>query len=153
MKKNKPEVVEDQDLVDKRGLEIVKAVAQAWYSHSECSRPTNEFDARKRNFRGNPTRFKLEAKRDKLRLSSRKSGFANPSWDFGQSLWDSYEIVAVSKRLETGLVLDSSFSETSDGSTRVHKPRKESKNSLRSLFSQMSSRRFDEAKIPRDSDL
>ncbi|KAM1853538.1 hypothetical protein ACFX15_008955 [Malus domestica] len=37
----------------------------------------------------------------------RKSSSAGDTeWDFEQSLWDVYEIVAVSKRSETGLVLD-----------------------------------------------
>lgn len=137
-------------VIDKRELEIIKAVAQAWYSQSESYRPTNEFDARKRNFRGKPSRFKIEA----MTKSSNNSigSSASSSWDFGQSLWDSYEIVTVSKKLETGLVMDSPFSEMDIGPGRVHRKRKESKNSLRKLFIHASSRRFDEAKIPRDND-
>ncbi|PQQ00460.1 uncharacterized protein Pyn_08151 [Prunus yedoensis var. nudiflora] len=103
---------------DDRELEILKAVAQAWYSHSSGSRPTSEFDAHRRNFRGRlPSRFKLEAMRKSASASNQVSGYA--AWDFGQSLWDAYEIVAVSKRLETGLfVYDNPFNEL-DSPTRA----------------------------------
>lgn len=145
--------VEDE-VINRRELEIIKAVAQAWYSHGGSTRPLNEFDARKSSFRGKPSRFKLEAMKKKQSLAN-KNGSATSSWDFGQSLWDSYEIVTVSKRLETGLVLDSSFSELDNDSVRVHRRKsvKESKNSLRNLFNQMSSRRFNGANIPQNSDL
>ncbi|KAJ6881019.1 hypothetical protein NC651_027761 [Populus alba x Populus x berolinensis] len=42
------------------------------------------------------------------------------NWDFKQSLWDSFEIVNVYKRLERGLVLDDSFS-GADAQRRVHR--------------------------------
>ncbi|PRQ17212.1 hypothetical protein RchiOBHm_Chr7g0192551 [Rosa chinensis] len=128
-------------------LEILKAVAQAWQSHSGSSRPMTEFDARRRNYKGRlPSRFKLEAMRKAA--SSSESG-TNAKWDFGQSLWDAYEIVAVSKRLESGLVLDGEL----DGSSgRVHRRRRESKNSLRNLFDKRSSRRYTEAAIPHTDD-
>ncbi|CAN6718062.1 unnamed protein product [Malus baccata var. baccata] len=112
-----------------RELEIIKAVAQAWYSHSGNSRPMSEFDAHRRNYKG----------------KSPSRGYEK--WDFGQSLWDAYEIVAVSKRLETGLVLDEL-----ESSARVHRRRRESKQSLRSFFNAMFSRRFNEADIPPDED-
>ncbi|KAF4364308.1 hypothetical protein G4B88_028428 [Cannabis sativa] len=166
-KKKRAEQVEEKVDNNKREVEIMKAVAQAWYNHGGSSRPLNEFDARKTySFRGSwPSRFKLEAmkKRNKNNGSNNMSSSAapnninyycnetssSPSWDFGQSLWDSYEIVTVSKRLETGLVLDSSFSEidNNNNNSSVKKSRtKESKNSLRNLFNQMSSRRFAEPK-------
>ncbi|XP_050377863.1 uncharacterized protein LOC126795083 [Argentina anserina] len=133
----------------KQGLEILKAVAQAWQSHSGSSRPMSEFDARRRNYQGRlPSRFKLEAMR-KAATSSASDGGNNAKWDFGQSLWDDYEIVAVSKRLESGLVLDGELEGCSD---RVHRRRRESKNSLRSLFDRMSSRRYTEADIPHTDD-
>ncbi|XVF08425.1 hypothetical protein REPUB_Repub07fG0002600 [Reevesia pubescens] len=45
-----------------KDLEIIKAVAQAWHCHSSgSSRPINEFDAYRRNFKAKPSRFKLEA--------------------------------------------------------------------------------------------
>ncbi|XP_059643868.1 uncharacterized protein LOC132285695 [Cornus florida] len=137
--KKKPELEDDE-----HELEILKAVAQAWQGHSSTSPPraTNEFDARRLNFKSKPTRFKLEAMSKPS--SAKDHGVAN--WDFGQSLLDSYEIVAVSKRLEEGLVLDhhSSLEDT----IRINKRRKESKNSLRSLFKQISSKRFKEADVP-----
>ena len=140
---------------DAKALEIIKAVAQAWQSHSTntSSRPTNEFDAYRRNFKGKPSRFKLEAMsnqshaKDNLAVNSNSS---TPSWDFGQSLWDSYEIVTLSKKLESGLVFDDPFTGLED-SVRAQKKHKESGNSLRNLFKRVSSRRFNEADIPRQN--
>ncbi|KAL6997091.1 hypothetical protein U1Q18_007213 [Sarracenia purpurea var. burkii] len=136
MKKKKPEV-EDDD----HDLEILKAVAQAWYGRSGSSRTTTEFDALRLNFKNKPSRFKLEATNN---VSTKAGAAAGAHWDFGQSLWDSYEIVSVSKRLESGLVLDHQFSELDDPTLR-RKRRKESKNSLRSLM-KVSSRKFNGAK-------
>lgn len=132
---------------DDQQVEILKAVAQAWHSHSGSSRPMNEFDARRMNFKDKPSRFKLEAIGKPVADRSRGC----KTWDFGQSLWDSYEIVTMSKRLETGLVFDNPFTEVDDH-VRVHRKPKESKNSLRSLFTQMSSRRFNASDIPRIND-
>ncbi|KAJ9677888.1 hypothetical protein PVL29_022703 [Vitis rotundifolia] len=129
---------------DQDQLEILKAVAQAWHGHSGSNnRPTNEFDAYKRNFKSKPSRFKLEA----ISKSSSKDPTApSARWDFGQSLWDSYEIVTVSKRLEVGLALDDPIQDSYQ--PRVVKRRKESKNSLRNLFTRVSSKRFKETDIP-----
>lgn len=122
-------------------LELLKAVAQAWYSHSGTSKPMSEFDARRRNFKGNPSRFKLEA------LNKQPSSSRDTYWDFQQSLWDSYELVTVSRRIEAGLTLDNPFDELC-GSTPIQPRRKpESKNSLRNLFNFMSSRRFNAPNI------
>lgn len=143
---------QDEEDEDGQDLEIIKAVAQAWHGHSGSSRTTSEFNAHRHSFKTRPTRFKLEGAATKVSVSSSslttsdKNGFT--SWDFGQSLLDSYEIVAVSKKLETGLVLDNTFSLLDDpkGSS---KRRKESKNSLRNLFSRMSSsKRFSDTNIP-----
>ncbi|KAL7222773.1 hypothetical protein ACSBR1_024468 [Camellia fascicularis] len=123
MKNSKLELEEDHQ----SGLELLKAVAQAWHGHSSCSRPASEFDARRLNFKSMPTRFKLEAMKE----------IRNAHWDFGQSLWDSYEIVTVSKRIEAGLVLDHEFP-VLDDSSMSHKKNKQSKNSLRKLFNWMS---------------
>ncbi|KAK3227313.1 hypothetical protein Dsin_007175 [Dipteronia sinensis] len=128
-------------------LEIVKTVAQAWYGHSGSSRTTNEFDAYRRNFRGQPSRFKLEAM-NKLPSSST----AKDRWDFRQSLWDSYEIVTVSKRLEAGLTLDDQFTGLDDQSRKLHRKCKESKNSLRNLFNRLSSRRYNHYEVPGEED-
>ncbi|CAI9112751.1 OLC1v1013240C1 [Oldenlandia corymbosa var. corymbosa] len=145
-------------------LEITKAVAQAWYGRSTSSKSssTTEFDTpRRQNFKSRPSRFKLEAMRKaslpSTTSSSSRSEFENgssfsatTSWDFGQSLWDSYEIVAISKRLERGLALDYTFCLEND-EVRIngfYKKKKESKNSLRNLLNKMSSRRFNEPIAP-----
>ncbi|KAK6920631.1 hypothetical protein RJ641_014309 [Dillenia turbinata] len=127
-------------------VEILKAVAQAWIGHNGSSKPTNEFDANRLNFKHKPSRFKLEAMNKPWMSDSFRSA---PNWDFGQSLWDSYEIVTVSKRLEAGLVFDDPFSERS---RRVMRRRRESKNSLKNLFNRLSSRRFNEEDVPHEDD-
>ncbi|XP_044484094.1 uncharacterized protein LOC123210011 [Mangifera indica] len=126
---------------DKNELEILKAVAQAWHAHSGGSRPTSEFDAYRRNFRTQPSRFKLEAM-NKSSLPPKDS----TNWDFRQSLWDAYELVTVSKKLEAGLVLDHPVSGLND-SVQVPKKRRDSKNSLRNLFNRFSSRRFNDVQV------
>lgn len=132
---------------DQDQLEILKAVAQAWHGHSVSNnRPTNEFDAYKRNFKSKPSRFKLEAI---SKSSSNDPTAPSARWDFGQSLWDSYEIVTVSKRLEVGLVLDDPFQDSYQ--PRVVRRRRETKNSLRNLFTRVSSKRFKETDIPPES--
>ncbi|KAL2243667.1 uncharacterized protein LOC105157280 [Sesamum indicum] len=130
--------------------EILKAVAQAWHgrsSSSKSSTTTSEFDAHRLYFKGRPSRFKLEA----MNMAAKKEQ-CGTSWDFGQSLWDSYEILAVSKKLETGLVLDNPYSSASNEQGHGVKKRKESKNSLRNLFSRVSSRRFSQADLPSEGD-
>ncbi|KAJ0047519.1 hypothetical protein Pint_15546 [Pistacia integerrima] len=138
--KKKLKLVDDQ-----KELEIIKAVAQAWHAHSGGSRPTNEFDAHRRNFITQPSRFKLEAMNKSSLPPKDTSRSAN--WDFRQSLWDSYELVTVSKKLEVGLVLDYPFSGLNDP-VQVPRRRRESKNSLRNLFNRLSSRRFHDAQAP-----
>ncbi|KAK4438546.1 hypothetical protein Salat_0189000 [Sesamum alatum] len=147
MKKNKKH--DDQE----HETEVLKAVAQAWHGHSSSSKSsttttTSEFDAHRRYFKGRPSRFKLET----MNVADKREQ-CGTSWDFGQSLWDSYEIVAVSKKLETGLVLDNPFSSASNVQGHgVVKRRKEGKNSLRNLFSRVSSRRFSQADLPSEGD-
>ncbi|QCD81015.1 hypothetical protein DEO72_LG2g1339 [Vigna unguiculata] len=131
---------------DPQDLEVLKAVAQAWYSHSGTSKPMSEFDAHRRNFRGKPSRFKLQA------LTNPPTSSKDTHWDFQHSLWDSYELVTVSRRIETGLTLDNPFHDLC-GSTPIQPKRKpESKNSLRNLFNLMSSRRFNAPNIPHQND-
>ncbi|XP_073121362.1 uncharacterized protein [Henckelia pumila] len=129
------------DSKQEEDVEILKAVAQAWHGHSSNSKTTTttlESDACRQYFKGKPSRFKIEAismaiKRDRC----------NTSWDFGQSLWDSYEIVTVSKKLEMGLmVTDDSFVAACSQDRSGVKRHKESKNSLRNLFNRMSSKRL-----------
>ncbi|XP_028765115.1 uncharacterized protein LOC114723125 [Neltuma alba] len=133
-----------------RDLEILKAVAQAIYNHSGNSRPISEFDAHPRNFKCKPSRFQPQSVTTKS-STIEEPGVA-PTWDFNQSLWDSYELVTVSRRLETGLSLDTDdpFS-VSSLSGFLRRRRQESNNSLRNLFNQMSSRRFNENQVPRQN--
>lgn len=136
-------------------LEMLKAAAQARCGHSRSSQATSEFDARRLNFKSHPSRFRIEAmSRNKSSLLSKGNRSSRSSasgyWDFGQSLWDSYEILAVSKKLESGMVLDDPFSGDPPG--RVARLRRERKNSLRNLFNLVSSRRFNEPNVPGDND-
>ncbi|XP_073035353.1 uncharacterized protein [Primulina eburnea] len=121
-------------------VEILKAVAQAWHGHSSNSKTTTttlESDACRQYFKSKPSRFKIEA----IRMTIKRDR-CNASWDFRQSLWDSYEIVTVSKKLEMGLVVnDDSFIGTHSQDGCI-KRRQESKNSLRNLFNKMSSKRL-----------
>ncbi|KAJ3675281.1 hypothetical protein LUZ60_004323 [Juncus effusus] len=141
MKKQQPD---QQANTDESDLELSKAVAQAWLAHSSYSGlDTKESDAHKGNFKYHPTRFKLEA----AKLARQRQD--DRPWDFAQSLWDTYEIVAVSKRLEFGLVLDQTaptltvpfVSRVESG--RYSKRFRESRNSLRKLFHRSSSKRVE----------
>lgn len=125
----KPEDIDDQD------LELLKAVAQAWHAQTGNPRATREFDAQKSRFRRKPSRFKLEA----ITMASRAS---QSNWDFSQSLWDSYEIVTLSKKLEASLALDQQPKPRPPESTRTGKRTRDSKSSLRNLFKRTSSKRF-----------
>ncbi|KAJ8440338.1 hypothetical protein Cgig2_012774 [Carnegiea gigantea] len=133
---------------EKEKLELRKAVAQAWHSHlNKAKVATSEFDARKLNFQTKPSRFNLEAmNRLKANEEARRA-----KWEFYQSLWDSYEIVAVSKKLETGLILDYRFEDVKriDEMNRKVRRGRESKNSLRNLFNMVSasSRRLSEGNL------
>ncbi|CAI8609856.1 unnamed protein product [Vicia faba] len=126
-------------------LELLKAVAQAWYNHSGSVKPLSEFDARRRNFKGRPSRFKLET----LTKSSSTSDTGTSTYcgDFQHSLWDPYELVTVSRRIETGLALDNPFDDFCVSTSVQLKGKRESKNSLRNLFNNMSSRRFNVPKF------
>lgn len=138
-KKQEPHQDEQHD------VEILKAVAQAWHGHSSSRGTTAEFDAHRHNFKNKPSRFKLEAIN---KATSREYDGTISRWDFSQSLWDSYEILNVSKKLETGLMLDHPL----DGSIQIGQKRKESKNSLRKLLNRVSSRRYNEAESTLDKD-
>ncbi|CAL0306786.1 unnamed protein product [Lupinus luteus] len=145
--KKKPELEEEHQ----QDMEILKAVAQAWYSHSGNSRPISVFDAHRRGFKAKPSRFKVEAMRKPS--SSRDTSLAATHWDFKQSLWDSYELVTISRRIEVGLTLDDNPFDDLTGSVRVdRRSKKESMNSLRNLFNNLSSRRFNSTKVPKEND-
>ncbi|CAJ2664296.1 uncharacterized protein LOC123885502 [Trifolium pratense] len=136
-----------------KDLEVLKAVAQAWYNHSGSVKPLSEFDARRRNFKGNPTRFKLETLTKKSSSTSdTNTSSSNYYSDFQQSLWDPYELVAVSRRIETGLALDNPFDDFCVSTSKQLKGKRESKNSLRNLFNNMSSRRFNVPKFTMKND-
>jgi hypothetical protein len=126
-------------------LEVLKAVAQAWYNHSGSVKPLSEFDARRRNFRGKPSRFKLETLTKSS--STRETNSSTYYCDFQHSLWDPYELVTVSRRIETGLALDNPFDDFCVSKSVQLKGKRESKNSLRNLFNNMSSRRFNLPKL------
>lgn len=129
----------DQAGAAKHELEIIKAVAQAWLGHTNCPNFTNEFETRIAKFKTSPSRFKTEA--STRRHNGRGGGIGG--WDFNKSLWDPYEIVAVTKKLEDGMVVvDREFLDPYCPRNSP-KRRRESKNSLRSLFGQLSLTRFD----------
>lgn len=118
-------------------LEIIKAVAQAWHAQSSNSRCMTEFEAHHLNstFKRKPSRFSLEAIRQKkIYQNYIGSNIGARHWDLDHSLFDAYEIVSVSKRLESSLVLDHQFSALGEHAHSSAKRRKESKNSLRSLL-------------------
>ncbi|KAK1319211.1 hypothetical protein QJS10_CPB04g01513 [Acorus calamus] len=137
MKKQQPsQLAERDDHLHHQELELLKAVAQAWHGHSGNPRHTKEFDASlpmsRFKTRGRPTRFKLEAA---MAGDSKR----RMNWDFSQSLWDSYEIVTVSKKLESSLSLGQMPIKVDQAPVRVKRHRRERKHSLRSLFARVSS--------------
>ncbi|XP_073057136.1 uncharacterized protein [Primulina eburnea] len=125
---------------------IIKAVAQAWHGHSSSPviESTSEFDGHRLCFQSKPTRFKIQASREEVPPPGVKK------WDFAKSLWDSYEIVNVSRKLERCLLnMDDPFSESNRVKQVPVKRGNESKNSLRNLF-KISSRRFSEVDFSSD---
>lgn len=138
MRKKREAKDEKEEEEKKKRVELRKAAAQAWLSHSQTSKRTvSEFEVQRRHgfVKGKASRFKIEA------LSS-DTKHHHPSfldWEYGQSLWDSYEIVSVSKKLERELTLEENTFSSYNG---LKKKNRDSRNSLRSLFSRSSSRRF-----------
>ncbi|KAL5988139.1 hypothetical protein ACLOJK_035902 [Asimina triloba] len=128
-------------------IEILKAVAQAWHGRSGSPRPMKDYETQPTHAQSRIkpcSRFKLEAIKELSQSGSESS--RRSTWDFSQSLWDSYEIVTLSKKLEDGMVLDHPM----DGPGPVLRRRtRESKNSLRNMFHRISSsRRYGGVKIP-----
>lgn len=113
-------------------LEVLKAVAQAWHAQASIPGTTKEFEAQKNRFKQRPSRFRMEA----INMASKEG--ADSHWDFGQSLWDSYEIVTLSKKLEANLCVDDPVVVWAE-SGRRWKRRRESSNSLRNLFQRITS--------------
>ena len=109
-------------------IELLKAVAQAWHGQADNPGPTGEFHvataAKKKGgaVGPRPSRFMIEAAEECKRR-----------WDFRQSLWDSYEIVTLSKRLESGLVVEDQTA-MERGAPAVRRTKRESKRSLRNLL-------------------
>lgn len=130
----KPEQQQQRRHVDEQELELLKAVAQAWHAQSGNPKPTDEFHARRASSSlRRPTRFKLEA----VAMAARA---AESQWDFAHSLWDSYEIVTLSKKLEANVALDDVHPWRSPPEYgRPDKRTGESKNSLRNLIHRSSS--------------
>ncbi|KQK00156.1 hypothetical protein BRADI_3g47646v3 [Brachypodium distachyon] len=143
-------------------VELIKAVAQAWYAHSGNPRPSSRdvdddgagggAGAGARRARGyRPSRFKLEA----AAAAAAQSSSRRRSWDFAQSLWDTYELVTVAKKIESSLaIIDQATASplplprpgaARGGGGGGGKWARESRRSLKSLFLRSSSRRFEES--------
>ncbi|KAK6148299.1 hypothetical protein DH2020_019211 [Rehmannia glutinosa] len=114
----------------------------AWpFNHSRHQQQQPQFDAHKAIFQGKPTRFKIAM------TISTKNDQCGMSWDLHTSLWDSYEIVSCQRSWRRVWAWTIRFRRK-----QSVKRRKESKNSLRSLFNRMSSKRFLEEDLPSDGE-
>lgn len=143
-------------------VELLKAVAQAWYAQSGNPRPSSrasgtgaDDDVAGAGARGRagaaprrPSRFKLEAMAAAAAAASDAARARESSWDFAQSLLDTYELVAVARRLES--VLDvaghaaAAAAPQEGGARGAGTRRRESARSLRNLLLRSTSRRFQE---------
>lgn len=145
-------------------VELLKAVAQAWYAQSGNPRPSSrasgtgaDDDVAGAGARGRagaaprrPSRFKLEAMAAAAAAASdaARAHDHESSWDFAQSLLDTYELVAVARRLES--VLDvaghaaAAAAPQEGGARGAGTRRRESARSLRNLLLRSTSRRFQE---------
>ncbi|CAO2039473.1 unnamed protein product [Urochloa humidicola] len=141
-------------------VELLKAVAQAWHAQSGNPRPPQASEvggddgsdvaagtgARHRTrgaARHRPSRFKLEA------MAAAAAPPRETAWDFTQSLWDTYELVTVTRKLESSLAIaDRAAAAAATAAPAV--PRgagkwaRESGRRLRSLFLRSTTRRFEE---------
>ncbi|TKW40069.1 hypothetical protein SEVIR_1G221833v4 [Setaria viridis] len=138
-------------------VELLKAVAQAWHAQSGNPRPSrasetggDDSDAagagalpRAGAARHRPSRFKREAVAAAAAAPPRET-----AWDFAQSLLDTYELVAVARRLESGLVIadHAAAAALAVPPREAGKRARESRRSLRSLLLGSTSRRFEEPK-------
>jgi hypothetical protein len=137
-------------------LELIKAVAQAWHAQSGNSRPSRasgtggEDDAagvgarpRAGKARYRPSRFKLEAMAAASASASASPAAEAPprerSWDFGRSLWDTYELVTVARKLESSLVIADTAVPQEGDLRGAGKRSRESHRSLRRLLLRSSS--------------
>ncbi|XP_078433355.1 uncharacterized protein LOC144704710 [Wolffia australiana] len=115
-------------------LDMLKAVAHAWHAHADNAGAADEFDVaaavaarRGAATRRRPSRFMVEAA-----AAAAAAEKYNRQWDFGQSLWDSYEIVALTRRLDTALAAEDRTA--LDGGAVRRRLKRESNRSLRSLL-------------------
>lgn len=142
-------------------VELLKAVAQAWYAQSGNPRPSlrasgtgADDDVAGAGARGRagaaprrPSRFKLEAMA--AAAASDAARARESSWDFAQSLLDTYELVAVARRLESvldvaGHAAAAAAAPQEGGARGAGTRRRESARSLRNLLLRSTSRRFQE---------
>ncbi|CAL5021121.1 unnamed protein product [Urochloa decumbens] len=131
------------DAVD---VEFLKAVAQAWHAQSGNPRPSPALEAagalpRSGAARHRPSRFKLEA----MAAAAAVAPPREAAWDFAQSLWDTYELVAVARKLESGLVIADQAAAAAAAPAvpwGAGKRVRESRRRLRSLFLRSTSRRL-----------
>ncbi|CAO2046417.1 unnamed protein product [Urochloa humidicola] len=136
-------------------VELLKAVAQAWHAQSGNPRPSRASDAggddndaaagagARPRVRHRPSRFKLEAMAAAAAVPPREA-----AWDFAQSLWDTYELVAVTRKIESSLAIADHAAAATTAAPAV--PRgagkwaRESGRKLRSRFLRSTPRRFEE---------
>ncbi|CAN6232293.1 unnamed protein product [Urochloa humidicola] len=137
-------------------VELLKAVAQAWHAQSGNPRPSRASDAggddsdaaagagARPRVRHRPSRFKLEA----MAAAAAVAPPREMAWDFAQSLWDTYELVAVTRKIESSLAIADHAAAATTAAPAV--PRgagkwaRESGRKLRSLFLRSTPRRFEE---------
>ncbi|XP_062221090.1 uncharacterized protein LOC133920490 [Phragmites australis] len=153
---------EPRAAADDVDVELLKAVAQAWHAQSgnprpsRASEPGGDDDAAGALPRAGagaaphrPSRFKLEAMAAAAAAAASDALARERSWDFARSLWDTYELVSVARKLESGLVIAdhaAAAPAVPEGAARgAGKRNRESGRSLRSLFLRSSSRRFEKS--------
>ncbi|KAK3158358.1 hypothetical protein QOZ80_2AG0136100 [Eleusine coracana subsp. coracana] len=136
-------------------LELLKAVAQAWHAQSGNPRPSRAAEKSREEHVGarpragaaryRPSRFKLEAMAVAAPAAESPAPSERP-WDFTRSLWDTYELVSVARKLESGLVIadyaDDAPPAAVGGSRGEGKRGRESRRSLRRLLLRSSSKRI-----------
>ncbi|CAN6244961.1 unnamed protein product [Urochloa humidicola] len=138
-------------------VELLKAVAQAWHAQSGNPRPSRASEAgggdsnaaagagARPRVRHRPSRFKLEA----MAAAAAAAPPREAAWDFAQSLWDTYELVAVTRKLESGLAIADHAAAAATTTAAPAVPRgagkwaTESGRRLRSLFLRSTPRRFE----------
>ncbi|GJN21478.1 hypothetical protein PR202_gb08957 [Eleusine coracana subsp. coracana] len=135
-------------------LELLKAVAQAWHAQSGNPRPSRAAEKSREEHVGarpragaaryRPSRFKLEAMAAAASPATESPAPSERPWDFTRSLWDTYELVSVARKLESGLVIADYADDAPPAAVGVSrgegKRGRESRRSLRRLLLRPSSR-------------